>query len=296
MARYLVSFLILFLLYPAAAGAQTIIDGLMQIECVRGCAAAPGGGATTDIVAIDGVPIVGGNLPVTVTNFPVGGTGLTDTELRASAVPVSFTTPISVTQSGTWSVTQSGAWTVGVNNFPASFSISNFPVTQAVTGTFFQATQPVSGTFWQALQDISINQTGNNNAVDVLTLPAITIGNTSFDVGNFPAGFNVNNFPASQAVTNTGTFAVQCTTGCAAGSPGQQTMANSSPVVIASNQSSIPVTIATLPSLATGANAIGSITNTAFDVGNFPSVQDVECVAGCGSPASSSLISLHVLH
>lgn len=34
---------------------------------------------------------------------------------------------------------------------------------------------------------------------------------------------------------------VNCTSGCAAGSPGQQTMTNSSPVVIASDQSTIPV-------------------------------------------------------
>lgn len=72
----------------------------------------------------------------------------------------------------------------------------------------------------------------------------------------------------SLAVTNTGTFAVQaaqsgtwnigsvttlpavtfaspqhmiCDSGCAAGAPGQQTMANSSPVVIASDQASFPV-------------------------------------------------------
>lgn len=40
--------------------------------------------------------------------------------------------------------------TVAVSNFPASFSISNFPATQAVSGTVavsnFPATQPVSGT------------------------------------------------------------------------------------------------------------------------------------------------------
>ena len=57
-------------------------------------------------------------------------------------------------------------------------AVSNFPASQAVTGTFFQATQPVSGT------------------VNVGTLPSITIANTSFDVGNFPA------FPAVQGVSN----------------------------------------------------------------------------------------------
>lgn len=56
---------------------------------------------------------------------------------------------------------------------------------------------------------------------------------------------------------------------------GQTTMAASLPVAIASNQSSLavtgtfwqttqPVSLASLPSLATGSNAIGSITNTSF--------------------------------
>jgi hypothetical protein len=56
---------------------------------------------------------------------------------------------------------------------------------------------------------------------------------------------------------------------------GQTTMANSAPVVIASNQTAVPVSgtfyqatqpvsLASLPALATGSNAIGSITNTSF--------------------------------
>lgn len=35
-------------------------------------------------------------------------------------------------------------------------SVSNFPVTQPVSGTFWPAIQPVSGTFWQATQPVSI--------------------------------------------------------------------------------------------------------------------------------------------
>lgn len=63
---------------------------------------------------------------------------------------------------------------------------------------------------------------------------------------------------------------------------GQATMANSAPVVIASDQSAItvsgtfwqatqPVSLTSLPSLAAGSNAIGSITNTAFGIsGTLP--------------------------
>lgn len=65
---------------------------------------------------------------------------------------------------------QSGAWSVGVNNFPAGFNVNNWPATQpvslasvpshAVTGPLTDtqlraAAVPVSGTFWQATQPIS---------------------------------------------------------------------------------------------------------------------------------------------
>jgi hypothetical protein len=77
---------------------------------------------------------------------------LTDTELRATPLPVSgtfwqATQPAS--QSGTW--TTGRTWSllnttdsVNVGNFPTSFNIGNFPTSQEVTGTFWQATQPIS--------------------------------------------------------------------------------------------------------------------------------------------------------
>lgn len=103
----------------------------------------------------------------------VGGSGLTDGELRASPVGVTGT------------VTVSGS--VSVSNLPAvqpvsdngssltvdgSVSVLNFPVTYPVTGTFWQTTQPVSGTFWQATQPVSGTVTANlasgtNNIGDV---------------------------------------------------------------------------------------------------------------------------------
>lgn len=82
---------------------------------------------------------------------------------------------------------------------------------------------------------IKVNQTGSNNAVDVVDRVARILGKITFD--------------GAQAVTQSGAWAISftapqhiiCDSGCAAGSPGQQTMANSSPVVIASNQSAVPV-------------------------------------------------------
>ena len=106
--------------------------------------------------------------PIPVSGTVTANTGLsqplTDTQLRATAVPVSGTF---------WPATQPVSGSVSVSNFPStqpvsgtfwpatqpvsgSVSISNFPATQSVSGTFWQATQPVSGTFWQATQPVSI--------------------------------------------------------------------------------------------------------------------------------------------
>jgi len=138
-------------------------------------------------------------------NASIAVTGpLTDTQLRAAAVPVSGTF---------WQATQPVSGTVGVSNFPA---------TQAVTGTFWQATQPVSGpltdaelrtspvsvagTFWQATQPVSAAS---------LPLPtgAATEATLSAASGKLPATL------------------------------GQKTMANSMAVVLSSDQSAIPVTM-----------------------------------------------------
>jgi hypothetical protein len=98
-----------------------------------------------------------------------------------------------------------------------SVSVSNFPATQAVTGTFWQATQPVSiatmpttpvtGTFWQAIQPVSgtvtVQDGGGSITVDgtvnIGTMPEVEIKN---DSGNpIPISGNVN-------ATLTGTSAV----------------------------------------------------------------------------------------
>lgn len=73
------------------------------------------------------------------------GSGLTDAELRASAVPVS------IAQMPTTPVT--GQFYPATQPVSGTVSISG---SVAVTGSFYQATQPVSGTFWQATQPVSI--------------------------------------------------------------------------------------------------------------------------------------------
>lgn len=111
---------------------------------------------------------------------------------------------------------------------------------------------------------------------------------------------------------------VNCVTGCAAGQPGQQNMAGSSPVVIASDQSAVPVSgtfyqatqpvslaslpaliagnanigdvdVASLPALPAGNNNIGDVDIASLPsvtVGNFPASQNVVCTSGCGSPTN----------
>lgn len=74
-------------------------------------------------------------------DVPAGSAGLTDTELRASAVPMSLATV------PTHAVTQSGTWTVQPGNTAntTAWKVDGSAVVQPVSGTFWQVTQPVSG-------------------------------------------------------------------------------------------------------------------------------------------------------
>jgi hypothetical protein len=85
---------------------------------------------------------------------------LTDTQLRALAVPVSLASaPVTPVTDNNGSLTVDGS--VSVSNFPAtqpvsgSISVSNFPATQPVS-LATAPTTPVTGTFWQATQPVSI--------------------------------------------------------------------------------------------------------------------------------------------
>jgi hypothetical protein len=96
---------------------------------------------------------------------PVSGTFWQTTQPVSGTVAVSnfpATQPVSgtVAISNPFNGVVSG--TVAVSNFPASqvvtlasTTITNFPASVAVTGTFWPTTQPVSGTFWQATQPVS---------------------------------------------------------------------------------------------------------------------------------------------
>jgi hypothetical protein len=81
--------------------------------------------------------------------MPAGGSGLTDTELRA--------TPVVVDLGANNDVTVSGVATAA-NQLPDGHNVTVDNASLAVTGTFWQATQPVSGT-------VTANLGATDNAV-----------------------------------------------------------------------------------------------------------------------------------
>jgi hypothetical protein len=107
---------------------------------------------------------------VTVNSTPEDPVHIHITEIGTSGLLAVPYMPIQ----GTVSIGSDGTVSLSANTLSAlenitvsgSVSVSNFPATQAVTGTFWQATQPVSiatmpttpvtGTFWQATQPVSI--------------------------------------------------------------------------------------------------------------------------------------------
>lgn len=140
-----------------------------------------------------------------------------------AATDVSAANPLPITAPGTIAVT--GAFYPATQPVSGTVSVSG---TVPVNGTFYQATQPVSiasmpstpvtGTFWQATQPVSGTITANAGsgtfAISAAALP-------------LPSGASTE---TTLAAISTKTLAA-----------GQATMANSSPVVLASNQSAVPV-------------------------------------------------------
>lgn len=118
---------------------------------------------------LNSVDVTSGSIKVNITNSnpiavsasvtaTIDTTGLATSDGQASqttlltAISSKLTAPIVV--SGTLNTVSSGIQTVS-----GSISVLNFPATQAVTGTFYQATQPISGAVsisnFPALQDVS---------------------------------------------------------------------------------------------------------------------------------------------
>jgi hypothetical protein len=181
--------------------------------------------------------------------------GLTDTQLRASPVPVSASTmplPSGAATSANQTTGNTSLSTIATNtgNIPVPISgripVDGSGVTQPVSGTVaISGTVPVSGTFYQATQPVSGTVTanvqgGNSTAVKVDGTAAIQLGSgvvtaTTQRVTLATDGPEVTN---STAIKNS-----------VANIPakGAATIANSTPVNIASDQT-VPVSLASVPS------------------------------------------------
>ena len=137
--------------------------------------------------------------------------------------------------------------------------------TQPVSGTFYQATQPVSGTFWQTTQPISGTVTINAIPTGANAIGSIT--NTSFAATQATAASL--QMTATQAVGSAATrWYTQLSDGTnspAIKAASTAAIATDPALVVAiSPNNTVPVSLASLPALTTGAAAIGSITNTSF--------------------------------
>ena len=129
---------------------------------------------------------------VTVTSTPEAPVHTHITEVGTSGIlavpymPIQGT--VSIGTDGTVSLSATTLSALENITVSGSVSVSNFPATQAVTGTFWQTTQPVSiatmpttpvtGTFWQATQPVSgtvtIQDGGNTITVDGTVTANIT--------------------------------------------------------------------------------------------------------------------------
>ena len=207
-------------------------------------------------VAISSLPALGTGSN-TIGAVTQSGTWTSNSTIYLGGTVVSGANPIPVTVSGGGSNAAAGstgsvvptsgdytAWNSGGNLTGVSLTTAlpiqpgtgaSFPV----TGTFWQATQPVSiatmpttavtGTFWQSIQPVSGTVSANQS------------GTWTFD---------------GQATTSAPTY----TTGTA----NPLSLNLSGGLRVDGSGVTQPVSLTTLPALATGSNAIGSITNTTF--------------------------------
>jgi hypothetical protein len=223
------------------------------------------------VIEVIGDPVVAAAVARVLNGAPAAGdyglvvrvaspTGLTDAQLRASAVPVS----------GTF-----------------------FQATQPVSGTFWQATQPISAAALPLPAGASTEATlalikAKTDNLDVLLSTRTKPADVQAVSGTF--------FQATQPVSIAGTVAVSATQLPAA--LGQGTMAQGMKVTLASDQSTLPavseIRAATLHVTATGlVNAAVTLTLPAAAAGLFhyiTSIQITKLYAVVGVAAGAGVI------
>jgi hypothetical protein len=212
-----------------------------------------------------------GGVKTQVVTLDLGGSGAES--LVSGAVPVT---------GSFWQATQPVSGTFWQATQPVSIA-----GTVAVSGTFWQATQPVSiasmpstpvtGTFWQATQPVSLASavavTDNSGSltVDSAQLPAALAAGGGLKVEGVAGGVAVpvsgTFWQATQPVS--GTVAVSNSSFPVTDNAGSLTVDApvGTPVFVRLSDGSaaiatLPVSLASLPALATGGNVIGAVTQS----------------------------------
>lgn len=149
--------------------------------------------------------------------------------LESPAMNVNNELIVDVTQSGPVPISMSGS----VNVY-GTVSVDNFPATQAVTGTFWPGTQPVSATSLPLPTGASTSslQTTGNSSLSSIDGKFTTLNGSVSTSALQTTGNAVLTSIDSKATSIDNKFPTQ----------GQKASSGSLPIVIASDQSSIPVT------------------------------------------------------
>ena len=188
----------------------TINDGVL-VKLSNGSIAVTGTfWQATQPVSIASMPTT----PVTGTFWqatqPVSGTVALDANTLSALENIGVTGTVTV-QDGGGSITVDGSVSATVSG---SVSVSNFPATQAVTGTFWQATQPVSiasmpttpvtGTFWQATQPVSGSVSATvSGTVELGTTTLSALENTTVTISGTPT-VNIGTIPEVEIKNDSG--------------------------------------------------------------------------------------------
>ena len=222
---------------PTLTSGKVPVDGSGVTQPVSGTVGISAGSAVIGHVVVDSLPSVTGTFwqatqPVSAAALPLptgAATSAAQTTAQTSLSSIDTKTP--ALASGKVPVDGSGV----TQPVSGSVSVSNFPGSQAVTGTFYQATQPVSLTSTPlptgAALDSSVQQL-HTDLIAALPAGANKIG--SVDLASLNGAATATN----QVTTNSALSTIVTNT---AKVVGQTTMAASQPVVLASNQPAIPL-------------------------------------------------------
>lgn len=209
---------------PVYLYADPVSHGLVvsaSVSIIGGATEAKQEVGNTSLASIDGkIPALGqalaaASVPVVLTAAQLStltppAQGLTDTQLRATAVPVSgtfyqATQPVSLastTIAGSVAVTNAGITTIAgaVAGTEMQVDVLTMP-TVAVTGTFWQATQPISGTIAAVTAITNALPAGTNAIGKLAANSGVDIGDV--DVTSLPIPTTIYN--GKKTVTTAGT-------------------------------------------------------------------------------------------